>query len=103
MTQSVVNDILARRRDRTIAALLGVKEREADPFISLEARGALRKAILDGINEYHGFVIDILKSLDSGEVIINELYLQKLDDLHREIGVVRRIVETPSNGNGHVR
>lgn len=99
--QTVINDILGRRRDRTIAALLGVKEREADPHLPLEVRTALRKVILDQINDYHSFVVDVLRSLDTGEIIVNELYLQKMDELHREIGVVRRIVETPANGNGH--
>lgn len=91
--QEVVTDIVARRRDRAIAVLLGIKEREVDQYLPPEVKARLRKAILDQLNDFHGLVVDVLRSLTSDEtVVLNELYMQKIDELHD------RVVST--NGNG---
>jgi hypothetical protein len=85
MTTDVLTDILARRRDRAIAVLLGVKEKEVDQYLPAEVRLRLRKAILDQLNEFHSMVIDVMRSLDNGEVVLNELYLEKIDQLHEVV------------------
>lgn len=83
--QDVLNDVIARRRDRAIAALLGVKEREADQYLPPEVSRALRKAILDQVNDFHTFVTDVMRSLDTGEVVLNDLYMEKIDQLHEVV------------------
>lgn len=81
--QTVMNDVLSRRRDRCIAIILGVKERECDSALTPHASAKLRKVILDQLNEYHDFVMDVCKSLDTNdEVVLNEYYLDKIDEIH---------------------
>lgn len=80
---NVLDEALSRRRDRAIAIMLGVKERECDSQLSNEARTKMRKVILDQMNDFHGFCVDILKSYEGGsDVILNEQYLDKLDAMH---------------------
>lgn len=73
--------LLDRRRDRAIAIVLGVKERECDVFLSEEASRKLRKVVLDQFNDFHALCSDLLASAADGAVIINEEYLQRLDTL----------------------
>lgn len=78
--QPVINDVLARRRDRALAIILGVKERECDRHLPREAQGKLRKVILDQINEFYDLCLDVMRSLDNGEFILNEVYVEKLEE-----------------------
>lgn len=83
--QQALTDLLAKRRDRAIAIILGVKERDCDSHLPPEARSKLRKVILDQINEFYEMAMDITRSLDTGDVTFNELYLEKLDALHSDV------------------
>ena len=83
--QPVLNDVIARRRDRAIAVLLGIKEREVDQYLPAEVRALLRKAILDQLNDFHSLVVDVMRSLDTGEVVLNDLYLEKIDQVHEVV------------------
>jgi len=84
-----VNDqikaLLGKRRDRSIAILLGYKEREVDRYLPSEIRAELRKNVLDQINDFYDLALDVLNSLDGNAVVLNEEYLQRLDDIHRAI------------------
>jgi hypothetical protein len=90
----VIADLVARRRDRAIAVLLGIKEREVDKYLPPEAQALLRKAILDQLNDFHSLVMDVMRSLDTGDVGLNELYLDKLTEIHEAV---------VGNGNGRGR
>ena len=79
---SVLPDMLARRRDRAISIVLSTKEKECDQYLPKEARTRLRKVVLDQMNDLVDFAIDVCNSLDTGEVALNEIYLQKLNDIH---------------------
>jgi hypothetical protein len=83
--QDVLNDIVARRRDRAIAVLLSMKEKEVDQYLPPEVKARLRKVILDQLNEFHSLVVDVMRSLDNGEVVLNELYLEKIDQVHEVV------------------
>lgn len=88
--QPGLRDLLDKRRNRTISHILGVKEREIDPLLpddrrADEASDKLRKAVLDQVNDFVNFVVDVLDSFDTGEVMLNQSYLQKIDDMHREL------------------
>ncbi len=84
--QEVVSDIVARRKDRAIAVLLGIKEREVDQYLPKEVQVRLRKAILDQLNDYTTLVLDVLRSLNTDStVVLNELWLQKLDEIHHAV------------------
>lgn len=89
-----IQDALARRRQRVIAIILGVKERECDPYLPPEASAKLRKVVLDQVNEFHELMLDLTQGPKvSGEsgVILNQFYLQKIDELYAAV---------VTNGNG---
>lgn len=79
--QQMLVDLMGRRRDRAIAIILGVKERECDEHLPDFASQKLRKAVLDQVNEFHELCLDLLRSVDTGTSIINEAYLAKLDEV----------------------
>ncbi len=85
MTQPAVQEILHRRKQRCIATILGVKEREVDLDLSAETQAKLRKVILDEINDFHDIALDLLNSVDGGNVVVNQLWLDKLDELYNHV------------------
>jgi hypothetical protein len=78
----VLADILKKRMDKACAIVLGVKERECDKYLPPEARSKLRKVVLDQMNEFYDLCCDVMRSLDRGDTVLNEKYLEKLDDIH---------------------
>ena len=82
-----VGTILERRKNKAIAIVLGVKEREIDSSLSRPLQDKLRKVVLDQFNEYHELCMDVIKSLDTGEVTLNEHYLELLSELHAVVVV----------------
>jgi hypothetical protein len=88
MQQQLLSDILAKRRDRAIAIILGVKERECDSHLPNFASAKLRKVVLDQLNDYHDLCADLIRSLDTDEVILNEAYLERLDQISNQLSRV---------------
>lgn len=87
MMQSVLVEMMARRRDRCIAVILGLKERECDQYLAKDASEKLRKVILDQVNDLYAFNLDICNSLDQPDegVVLNEYHLNRLDEIHQMI------------------
>lgn len=83
--QQAMQDLLARRRDRCIAIILSVKERECDQYLSAASSQKLRKVTLDQLNDFYDLVVDIMGSLDTGDVTLNEHWLKKIDEIHSEL------------------
>ncbi len=81
MSSSSLADLLDRRCKRSIAIILGVKEREADFLLPNDVKQKLRKVVIDQLNEFCSLATDILESASDG-IVFNELYLQKLDEIH---------------------
>ena len=87
----VLTEILARRKDRAIAIVLNMKEKEVDPLLPDDRRGRevslkLRKVVLDQINDLHDLCADVLRSATAGgEVVLNEHYLQLIAELHEHV------------------
>ena len=82
MMQKALSELLERRRNKVIAIILSVKERECDQHLPAEASAKLRKVVLDQLNEWHSLVLDVVASIDTGEAVVNEEYLKKLDEIH---------------------
>ena len=76
---------IGKGRDRTIARILGAKEEEIDPFLPEDKQEDLREIILDELNYYAEFCMDIVGSVDDGTVILNEEWVQKIDELHEAV------------------
>ena len=77
-------NLVATRGNRCSAAVLGwveenlYTEYEIDPAMQRK----LRQHVLDQINMFKDLAIDIVKSETA---VINEVYVQKLDDIHEEL------------------
>lgn len=78
-------EILRKRRDRTIAIILGLKEREVDPLLRQEpggdrASGMLRKVILDQINDFYDMALDVASSGEATSFEFNPaVWLPRID------------------------
>lgn len=98
-------DILSKRRDRTIAIVLGVKEREVDPLLSqmpggTRASGLLRKVILDQINDFYDMALDVSSSSGADDYEFNpEIWSRKIEGHLRDLS--RQMQHIVQNGNGH--
>jgi hypothetical protein len=89
------DEILKKRRDRTIAIILGLKEREVDPLLLQEpggsrASGMLRKVILDQINDFYDIALDVASSGEADTFEFNpdvwgSRIEGRLNDLHRAV------------------
>jgi hypothetical protein len=85
------DDILKKRRDRAIAIVLSVKEREIDPLITDTPEGraaakALRKVVLDQINDFCDIALDVANSGEAPKFEFNpEVWLRKINDIHRVV------------------
>lgn len=95
--QTAIEEVLRKRRDRAIAIILGTKERECDAHLPAMASTKLRKVVLDQLNDFYDMCRDVMDSLDTGEVTLNDEYLAKLDEVHAAVMDSRAGV---SNGAG---
>ena len=76
-----VRELLSRRKDRTIATILNVKD-ECDEYLPPELSKALRKVVLDSMNDYYDVCLDVVNSLDGGGYVLNQEYInRKLDQM----------------------
>lgn len=76
--------------DRAIATVLSSKEQTVDCYLGSDeeafmATRQLRKVVLDQFNGFYEVCLDIMDSLDNGEVVLNENYLDKIDQIHKNI------------------
>ena len=88
--QQALKDLLRKRMDRSIATILSSKESTVDCFLVDDDRASvasrqLRKVVLDQFNDYYEVCLDVMDSLDNGEVVLNELYLKKIDRIHESL------------------
>jgi hypothetical protein len=79
------SDFLKRRRDRAIAIVLGVKEREIDQYLPEDVRQRFRKIVLDQFNDMYDACLDVTRSQLGDQVILNELYKRKIDRIAEDI------------------
>ena len=98
MQQQLLTDILAKRRDRAIAIVLGFRERECDQYLPAAVSHKLRKVVLDQLNDYHDLCADLIRSLDTDEVVLNELFVDKLDAIHESLGQLQAEIASSNTG-----
>jgi hypothetical protein len=83
---------LQRQRDRCIAIVLSLKERDVDAYLPAPVSAKLRKVILDQLNEFHEAACDIIASAE-GRAVPNTLYDDKLDQLFDDVTAIRRMLD----------
>jgi hypothetical protein len=82
------DEILKKRRDRAIAIVLSVKEREVDPLLHNDAgktaSRALRKVVLDQLNDFCDLALDVANSSEVATFEFNpEIWERKINEIHR--------------------
>lgn len=70
---------LAKRRDAAIRTILRTKEQEADAYLPEDVSAHLRKVVLDELNSLHTMAVELLKSYENSGIMINQLWLEKLE------------------------
>lgn len=88
--QRALQDLLRKRMDRAIATVLSCKEQGVDTYLNgskdaSEASRKLRKEVLDQFNSFYEVCLDVMGSLDNGEVVLNEHFLKKIDEIHQTL------------------
>lgn len=90
--QPILQDVLGRRRNRAIATLLSFKERECDQYLPEALQKRLRTEILDQLNDFHDLALDVMKSLDDGSYTVNELWVEAIETIQRDVREVREVL-----------
>lgn len=88
-------ELISKRKNRSITRILQVKERQADRHLPPAVAGALRQAVLDELNNFADFATDLVRALETDEVVVNEHYLEKIDEIHDIV-----VGNGPPEGNG---
>lgn len=83
--QTALEAFLAKRRDRSAAIILGVKDREIDQYLPPEVSKKLRKVVLDQMGDFYDAVVDVMGSLDNGQAVFNDHWLNKIDEIHTAV------------------
>ena len=80
----MASNLVATRGNRCSAAILGwIEENLYKEFeIDNAMQRRLRQQVLDQVNMFKDLSMDIVKSETA---VINEVYVQKLDEIHEEI------------------
>lgn len=79
--QPGVKELIDKRCRRSIASVLGVKEREVDRYLPEETQRMLRKVLIDAFNDLANVCLDVFESFEptAGTVVVNEMWLERLD------------------------
>ena len=81
---SPYSKLIDKRKDRVIAIILAFKDRELDQFLPDELSSRLRKIVLDQINDFCDFCVDIVGRTESNN-IPNEHYFVRLEKKLEEL------------------
>lgn len=82
---SLAANLVATRGNRCTAAILTYLEDEVyrrHPEISTQTQKQIRSVVMENINGFKDLAIDIVKS---DTAMINQVWVQKLDEIHSEI------------------
>lgn len=73
---------LGKRRDRAIATILSYKERECDEYLPTDVSNALRKLLLDEINDLCELAFDLF---EQDNVVLNEEFMTRFEELYERV------------------
>jgi hypothetical protein len=81
--QAGVEELIEKQMKRTLAAILGMKDREIDPYLPADVSARFRSLVLEKMNDFQDVVVDIIEALDDDSVSLNEHWLAKIGEIHR--------------------
>lgn len=76
MTPESLEDIAAKRRDRCLAAILAVRD-ECDAHLPEPLGRRLRKVVLDQVNDLTEVLVDLMKTVNDEQILVNEFWLER--------------------------
>lgn len=79
---SGVAKLIALRGNRTTAVMLSWLEENVYRYLPEEVQVETRRQVMDNINSFKDLAIDIVKS---DTAAINEIWAEKIDQIHQEI------------------
>lgn len=85
MVTGALTEFLFRRKQRAIAITMSALEKEVFPSLSSASQQKVRKIVLDQFNELHDAAVDLVRSMDNDTVQINEIYLDKINEIHSHL------------------
>lgn len=94
--QPEVDKFLEEQTKRAIKTILRTKEQHVDRYLPGDVSRQLRSSVLEAVNGMAEAVRQIVESLSTDQVVLNGLYLEKLDEVHRLLSNGHLL----SNGNG---
>lgn len=86
--QAALEEVLFKKKQRTIAEILGALENSVKPQLDAREWASVRKLVLDKINDLFQLIVDVADTLDDGDVVLNEHYLEKLDAVHQTVQTI---------------
>lgn len=89
-SNSMAANLVATRGNRCTAVILGYLEENVYrdvPQISTSMQKQIRQVVLDQVNTFKDLAIDIVKS---DTALMNQVWVEKLDQIHAEIRDLRR-------------
>jgi hypothetical protein len=97
-------EILKKRRDRAIAIILSIKEKEVDPLLTQVGGGSqasriMRKVILDQVNDFYDMALDVATSSDADKYEFNpDVWSRRIEGQLHDLG--QAVHALGANGNG---
>lgn len=79
--QEPIRKLLTKRKNRAIAIILSTKEERCDEFLPDDASLALRKVVLDQLNEFYDMCLDVIGQDDDG-FSVNEIWVERLEQIY---------------------
>lgn len=80
-----VKNLLGENRKRLLGSLMSYMEINIYPKLSDQEKSELRNKILQSIGNYHDACLDITKASVVDGFISNELVLEAIADMHRDL------------------
>lgn len=103
MSSDTARAVLERRRSRAIKAILGVKEAVCDDHLPPGSSDQLRRVVLEELNDLVEVALAVLDGLEqrvADGVVYNELWLEKIDQIHAAMVTGGRVVSDPGMRDG---
>lgn len=86
MSDNMAANLVAIRGNRCTATILSWVEAHLMDTLSEEEWQSLRSVVIDQVNAFKDLSIDIVKS---DAAIVNQFWVEKLDDIHNELRRMR--------------
>lgn len=86
MKNDFIEDMMCKKRDKICAIILSVKDKQCNQYLTDESSVALRKVVLDQVNDFCDYALDLIEASETDD-ILNELIF-KIDDIHKKVSGV---------------